>query len=376
MIRPLPFLAAILLLSLAVCADPIRAQQGRANLMDGAIVAPGESPNAALLRRLRANVEFKVEIMPLKDFVKFLSKRYNVTVRLDPDALERASVEPSAPISANITNMRLSTALTQILGRLNLGIRIANGTLLITDRRRPAPAVRAGGGRVVLHNGNVEIIQKNFDAGNPNGALKEQALRQLGPLLQTELIFARRTCKATKDQTQRMRDDVRNYVKDEVNDFFDLMQGRVAWTVGGFHVARKMLDDRLAKFVETNFSKEHAARYREELEKRDANEREVAALNLLALLDRELSLSPKQRDAIKRSLIQNWDDGWGQTIEVGATRGQNFVPSIPDEVIETHLDASQIEVWENMTKIGNANWGFQVFRLGWFGTPVDETDED
>jgi hypothetical protein len=29
-----------------------------------------------------------------------------------------------------------------------------------------------------------------------------------------------------------------------------------------------------------------------------------------------------------------------------------------------------------MSKIGNVNWGFQVFRLGWFGMPVDEQDKD
>jgi hypothetical protein len=252
---------------------------------------------------------------------------------------------------------------------------VVNGVVLISDRS-PQPAPNAERGRVILHNGQAMIIQRGFQAGNVGGAIKEQALRQLGPLLQVELIFAKRTCKPTRDQMQNMRQDLGKFVKDEVNDFFDLMQGRVARTGGGFGVARKLLDDRLAKFVETNLSKEQAADYRAELQKRDANEREVSALNLVVFLDRELSLSPKQRDAIQRSLMENWDDGWSQTVEVGAMRGQNYVPSIPDEVIESHLDATQIEVWESMTKIGNLNWGFQVSRLGWFGMPVDEQDQD
>jgi hypothetical protein len=384
MIRSFVPFGAMSLLCVAACANSVCAQQGRVqqDLIDRLIVvpraakaAPGQSQNQATMRVLRATTDFKVEIMPLAEFAKFLTRRYNIPVRLDADGLERAGVAPSVPVSAEISRMPLSAALKQILGRYNLSLRLVNGAVLISDRG-PGPAAIAEPGRVVLHNGQAVIIQKGFQAGNVGGALKEQALRQLGPLLQVELIFAKRTCKPTKDQMQNMRDDLRKFVKDEVNDFFDLMQGRVARTGGGFRVARKLLDDRLAKFVETNLSKGQATEYREELQKRDANEREVCALNLVALLDRELSLTPKQRDAIRKSLLENWDDGWSQTVEVGAMRRQNYVPSIPDEVIENHLDAAQIEVWESMTKIGNVNWGFQVSRLGWFGLPVDEQDED
>jgi hypothetical protein len=374
----------VFLLALAAGAVPLFAQHPQQDLIDRLPVAPriGERLGVAnrpidrTTRILRARTDFKVEIMPLAEFAKFLTRRYNIPVRLDADGLERAGVAPSVPVSAEISHMPLSAALRQILGRYNLSPRVVNGVVLISDRGPQPAAPIAEQGRVILHNGQAVIIQRGVQAGNVGGALKEQALRQLGPLLQVELIFAKRTCKPTTDQMRNMRDDLRKFVKDEVNDFFDLMQGRVARTGGGFRVARKLLDDRLATFVEKNLSKEEAARYRDELQKRDANEREVCALNLVALLDRELCLTPKQRDAIQKSLLENWDDGWSQTVEVGAMRGQNYVPSIPDEVIENHLDAAQIEVWGSMTKIGNVNWGFQVFRLGWFGMPVDERDQD
>ncbi len=353
------------------------------DLIDKVMVAPRagaraltESPrNATTLRLLRSKAEFKVEIMSLGNFTQFLSQRYKIPVRLDPAGLERASVARSAPISADISEMPLSAALKQILGRLNLDYRVVNGAIVISDPR-PALPVRRNPGRVVLHNGQAIIMQQGVGAANVGPALREQALRQLGPLIDVELVFAKRIARPDKDQMQTVRNDLQDFVKDQVNDFFDLMQGRVARTGGAFHLARKMLDQRLASFIESHLSKDRAATYRQEVEKRDANERAVCALNLVVLLDRELSLTARQRDAIQRALLENWDDGWSQAVEVGAMRGQTYVPSIPDELIENLLDPTQVEVWEGMQKIGSANWGFQVFRLGWFGMPVDERDKD
>jgi hypothetical protein len=271
--------------------------------------------------------------------------------------------------------MPLGAALKQILGRLNLGYRVVDGAILISDRRPERP-VRREPGRVVLHNGQAIIMQRAAGAANVGPALKEQALRQLGPLMQVELLFAKRVGKPTKDEMQAMRDDLQTFVKDQVNDFFDLMQGRVARSGGAFHLARKMFDERLANFIESHLSKDRAATYRQEVEKRDADERGACALNLVVLLDRELCLTAKQRQAIERALLENWDDGWGQVVEVGAMRGQTYVPQIPDELIENLLDSTQVGIWESMQKIGTTNWGFQVFRLGWFGMPVDELEKD
>jgi hypothetical protein len=384
MIRLILSAGSAALIAVAVCVASVSAQQRlvQEDLIDQVPVARKaraleqvEPPNLKTMRLLRSKAEFKVEIMSLADFAKFLTKRYKVPFRIDPAGLERARVEPSAPVSAEIAEMPLSAALKQILGRLNLDYRVVNGAVLITDPQ-PAVRLRRRPGRVVLHNGEAVIIQGAVPGANAGPALKQQALRQLGPLMQVEVLFAKRTCKPTREQMQKMKGDLQKLVQDDVNDFFDLMQGRVARAGGRFQVARKMLDDRLAGFIEANLSKERAGVYRDEVEKRNANEREVCVLNLVALLDRELGLSSKQREAIRQSLSENWDDSWSQAIEVGAMRGQNYVPSIPDDLVETHLAPSQCAVWQNMQKIGNVNWGFQVFRLGWFGTPVGEPDNE
>ena len=389
MIRSFLSVASVVGLTFAAAHPLLWAQQGavvqrpaQQDLIDKVVVpraavrAPGESRNATTMRLLRSKAEFKVEIMSLGNFTQFLSQRYKIPVRLDPSGLERAGVARSAPISAAISDIPLSAALKQILGRLDLDYRVVNGAIVISDRRPDPPVARNAGGRVVLHNGQAIIMQQGAGAGNVAPALREQALRQLGPLMDVELVFAKRIGGLDKDRAHTMRQELQDFVKDQVNEFFDLMQGRVAHTGGAFHLARKMLDDRLAAFIESHVSKNRAALYRQEVQKRDANEREVCALNLVVLLDRELSLTAKQRDAIQHALLENWDDGWSQVVEVGAMRGQNYVPSIPDELIENLLDATQVEVWENMQKIGSANWGFQVFRLGWFGMPVDELDKE
>ncbi len=101
-----------------------------------------------------------------------------------------------------------------------------------------------------------------------------------------------------------------------------------------------------------------------------------AARNLVVVLDRELCLSAKQREALCASLAAKWDDAWTQTVEMAATQGQNYVPSVPDELIEAHLDAAQTEVWQNMQKIGNVNWGIQAFQMGMLGIRMADPDDD
>jgi hypothetical protein len=331
-------------------------------LKTAAAVETAEPPGVIAMRALRSRTELHVEIMSLADFAKFLSKQYKIPVKLDPAGLRRAQVHPSAPISADIEGMPLSAALQQILGRLNLAHRVVNGVVLITDRRpeaAPAGQVR----RAVVRNGRAMIIQGQQAFVVANG--QQQIAQQLRPLLQVELLFVKRICAPTKDQMRQLKDDLQEYVKDAA--------------VGSASSACKLLQEKLTASVETHLSREQVARYRSEIEKRNANEREVCVRSLVTMLDRQLYLSAGQREALCASLAAKWDDAWNQTVEMAAMQGQNFVPSIPDnliELIEPHLDAAQTDVWENMQKLGNVNWGFQAFQVGLFGIPMADPDDD
>jgi len=367
---------------LLVARSCFAAQDGVQDLIDRVIAIPkravvaesAESPDLPVLRTLRSKAEFKVEIMSLADFTRFLSKRFKIPFKLDHSGLQRANVQPDVPISAEIEDMPLSAALRQILGRLNLTYRVVNGVVLITHRL-PEPAARRLGGRVILHNGEVVMIQKGLQ-GQGVQPLKQQALQLLRPVIQTELVFVQRICKPTKDQSRQMKDDLESCVKEDANELFALLRGRAGRAGNELGSARLMLEERLATFVEKHLSKEQAARYRRELQSRDANEREACALRLVAILDHELCLSARQREAIRVALLEKWDETWTQALENGAFQGNAFIPFIPDALIESNLDAAQIDIWENIPKAANVNWGFRGNGVGWFGMPVADPDDD
>jgi hypothetical protein len=89
-----------------------------------------------------------------------------------------------------------------------------------------------------------------------------------------------------------------------------------------------------------------------------------------------LCLSARQREAIRVALLEKWDETWTRTVENGAFQGNAYVPFIPDALIESNLDPAQIDIWENIPKAANVNWGLRGNGAGWFGMPVADPDDD
>ena len=110
------------------------------------------------------------------------------------------------------------------------------------------------------------------------------------------------------------------------------------------------------------------------MEDRDADEREACILNMVAILDREMALSPQQQSALIASLSANWIDAWSPTVETAVIQGQSFVPNVPDELIEPHLDPGQKETWEQMQKFATTRWNPRSFQFtyGVLPNPEDE----
>ena len=82
----------LFLFALAATAGSLVAQQKAefaAPLVQKILDAePPEAPDVAAMRVLRSKTAFHVEIMRLTDFVKFLSKKYSLPFKLDPERIE------------------------------------------------------------------------------------------------------------------------------------------------------------------------------------------------------------------------------------------------------------------------------------------------
>jgi hypothetical protein len=329
-----------------------------------------EPPIMATLREMNSKTNIRVERMPLEKFAQFLSEQHKIPFKLDRAGLRRANVDPSTLITANYVQFPLDAALRRILARLRLRHHVVDGVVIITAALPGVPAERIGERQ--LGNGRVVIGQAVMNRGR----WQDQMLQQLHPLLQVELIFVKRSCAPTKDQMRQLKEDLEKYIKDQTDEFIQLQQGRNLRNGSLISSARALLQERLTASVEKRLSRESAARYRSEIEKRNANEREVCARCLVATLDRELCLSARQREELRASFSAKWDDAWTQVVEMGTQQGQSYIPSIPDDLIEPHLDTAQTDVWQNMQKLGNVNWGFQAFQNGMLGMPLADPEDD
>jgi hypothetical protein len=195
-------------------------------------------------------------------------------------------------------------------------------------------------------------------AAAPAIAAQQQQLRsQLEPLLTVELSFANRVCKLS-DLERRTLISKSNAWLDTV--ILDLAkQGAQPQQVGvwiaGRGAAQPMRDPResvensVAKIVKSELPKQKAAIYEEECRKRTEFQRQVAIENLVARMDSELKLAPKQRNQLAESLTEHWDKSWAPQIEM-FVHGMDIWPNVPDQWVRPHLTAAQQLAWGRLNK--------------------------
>jgi hypothetical protein len=94
--------------------------------------------------------------------------------------------------------------------------------------------------------------------------------------------------------------------------------------------------------------------------------------NLVAKIDKELILSPEQREKITKSLNDHWDKKWAPQVEM-FMHGMDMWPNVPDQWIRPHLTATQQVAWG---RIGR-NQGNHFFGgMGVNAQVIDDIDLD
>ena len=87
--------------------------------------------NAALAGPLKeVGLEFQDE--PLESVVNFLQDNYDVPIQIDVEALQDVGLSPDEPVTINVRNVTLKSALRLLLKPLQLTYVIANEVLIIT----------------------------------------------------------------------------------------------------------------------------------------------------------------------------------------------------------------------------------------------------
>lgn len=113
-------------LPLLAC-DPARAQE--------AVTMQSEAADAAeakILRLLEGPVSLDFREQSLEEVMNYLSDSIGLPIQFDLKALEDASIGPDLPVTCELPSMTVRSALSLLLGRLDLTWVIKNEVLLIT----------------------------------------------------------------------------------------------------------------------------------------------------------------------------------------------------------------------------------------------------
>lgn len=192
--------------------------------------------------------------------------------------------------------------------------------------------------------------------------LEQQFRGQFRQLLKTELRFVQSVCRPNAEQYKKIKAAGVIGLKTTVKKFVDvqkqLQQGEFrAGQQPQFPDPRQMISTALAQSVKQTLSADQWKSYEKELASRAAARKRAAQLNLIAKLDKDLVLSAEQRGKFTKLLDDNWQDSWGQQLEV-YMYGEQFFPVLPDDKVMPLLTDKQKSIWSRLPKNPDTIWGW------------------
>jgi hypothetical protein len=196
-------------------------------------------------------------------------------------------------------------------------------------------------------------------AQQPIPAVSPAAMLQ--PQLDVELVFVKKVCAPTKDQLRNIKQALDKCVREAAEQSNNSCD---------------RFPEKLTTCVANQLSKEQAALYGVEVERRKTHERAACIGNFVALLDQQLDFSESQRKSLAAALTANWKPDWSQMVELAVRNGDNHVPPIPDNLILPLLDPAQARLWSRLPKTQPARQSFDASRIGSIGTPTRQPDDE
>ena len=211
----------------------------------------------------------------------------------------------------------------------------------------------------------------------PNAGVEQQFRAQFEPLLKVELSFVNRVCKLSDEQRRKLIDKSNAWLDKFIRDY--AKQGGQPQMVGAFMAGgrqqaadpRESIQAGVEKLVKAELPKEQAEVYVEESKKRVEFAKKVAVDNLVTRIDKELILSPEQREKLTQSLTEHWDKNWAPQLEM-FMHGMDMWPNVPDQWIRPHLTAAQHVAWGRLNKNQHGHVFFGG--MGVEGQVIDDID--
>lgn len=352
-IHPLRVLLAMAVLALPVIAED--AKPAPAAVRAKAVVIKKAVPAAAVPAEAAPAVEAKAEAAPVP-----------AAKPVDADA-KKAAAERAA--EAKATQKAAEAKPAEKIAPANL-----KGFGKNEEKRKPAPVAAA----VELPLGVAVNPGLNQDQVKQ---IQEQYKQQLQPILNSELAFIRMTCDLPKDKRGTVLKAGREVLDDAALKLAE-QQNRAR---GGVRVAvqastvvndpPKAIRAGLDAALKDVLTEEQLKLYREEANYRKEQIKQAAIHSVIARLDGMLCLTAETRDKIAETISGNWQESYERWLQIHQY-GDQYFPSIPDQLVSVHLNAEQRQIWTGLQKIGIGGWGnfnglgVGIADDGWWGEPL------
>ncbi len=129
--------------------------------------------------------------------------------------------------------------------------------------------------------------------------------------------------------------------------------------------------EHLGRYAKESLPKESAAKYQQEIERRETQRRHATVHILVARLDRDLLLDDEQREKISQALLDKWQPNWAQQVEY-MLQNEQLMLQLPEPCVAGNLTNPQKAVWQALPKQAWFGWNPGG---GVFGG-MDQEDDD
>ncbi len=198
--------------------------------------------------------------------------------------------------------------------------------------------------------------------GNANlNPMIQQFTQQGRPMMRSEVLLANSLFHLTKDQLRGLVKGAEAALEKVAKEMAEYQQGGMPRVAVRGQASRnpdwaKKLQDTIAVEIKKQLKPEQFARYQSEVDARSAERKQAGLRFMVDAIDRELLLSPKQRDQLRTTLDHNWDGSWSMYLEY-ILFGNRVCPQEIDRLVTPVLDKTQIKVWQGSQKVSGF-WGF------------------
>jgi len=205
----------------------------------------------------------------------------------------------------------------------------------------------------------VAAINANVNANlNP---MIQQFTQQGRPMMRSEVLLVHSLFHLTKDQLRVLVKGAEAALEKVAKEMAEFQQGGMPQVAVRGQAAKNpdwanKLQETIAVEFKKQLTPEQFARYQSEVDTRSAERKEIGLRFLVDAIDRELLLSPKQRDQLMATLGPKWDGGWAMYLEY-IMYGNQFFPQEVGRLVTPVLDETQKKVWQGAQKVSGF-WGF------------------